>query len=59
MTAVIWDEGRLLIYAIANGVVTPYSLNPISALDETVLDNWVKDVALELILNEPKRGGNE
>jgi hypothetical protein len=58
MTAVIWDEGMPLIYAVANGVVTPYSLNPKSALDETVLDNWVKDVALELILNEPKRSEN-
>lgn len=55
MTAVIWDAGKPLIYAVANGVVTPYSLNPTCALNETVLDNWVKDVALELILNEPKR----
>jgi hypothetical protein len=59
MTAVIWDEEKPLIYAVANGVVTPYSLNPTCALNETVLDSWVKDVALELILNEPQGGDNE
>lgn len=56
MTAVIWDEEKPLIYAVANGVVTPYSLNPTCTLNETVLDSWVKDVALELILNEPQAG---
>lgn len=59
MTAVIWDARKPLIYAVANGVVTPYPLNPTSALNETALDNWVKDVALELILNEPQGGGNK
>ena len=59
MTAVIWDAGKPLIYAVANGVVTPYSLNPTLALNETALDDWVKDVALELILNEPQRSGIE
>jgi hypothetical protein len=56
MTAVIWDEGKPLIYAVANGVVTPYSLNPTCALNDASLDSWVKDVALELILNEPQGG---
>jgi hypothetical protein len=58
MTAVIWDKGKPLIYAVANGVVTPYFLNPTSVLGETMLDSWVKDVALELLLNEPQ-GGDE
>jgi hypothetical protein len=56
MTAVIWDEGKPLIYAVANGVVTPYSLNPTCVLNDASLDSWVKDVALELILNEPQGG---
>jgi hypothetical protein len=52
---VIWDDGKPLIYAVANGVVTPYFLNPTCALDDALLDSWVKDVALELVLNEPQR----
>ena len=59
MTAVIWDEGKPLIYVVANGVVIPYFLNPTCALGDALLDSWVKDVVLELVLNEPQRGEDD
>jgi hypothetical protein len=59
MTTVIWDGEEPLIYAVANGVVTPYSLNPTCMLDDALLDSWVKDVVVELVLNEPQRSDDE